>query len=43
MRYSVKWNNGFWKTFDNSVYDDVCLHRLRSEAEANVQRLNSRG
>ncbi len=42
MRYIVKWNNGFWKTFDTVNYTDVCLHRLKTEAEENVKRLNSR-
>jgi hypothetical protein len=42
MRYIVKWNNGFWKTFDTVTYDDVYLHRLRSEAEVAAQRLNSK-
>lgn len=42
MRYTVKWNNGYWKTFDTVQFTDVSLHRLKTEAEANVARLNGK-
>lgn len=40
MRYIVKWNNGYWKTFDMVQFTDVALHRLKTEAEAHAARLN---
>jgi len=42
MRYIVKWTNGYWKTFDTVQYTDVAMHYLKTEAEANVLRLNNR-
>ena len=42
MRYTVKWNNGYWNAFDTVQFTDVALHRLKTEAEANVARLNGK-
>lgn len=32
-RYVVKFNNGFYKTFDSVEYTDIALHYLKSTAE----------
>jgi hypothetical protein len=42
MKYIVKWTNGYWKVFDSETYQDVSIHNLRSEAEVNAVRLNTR-
>ncbi len=40
MRYSVKFTNGFWKTFDNESFSDVCLHYLKTDAVEYTKKLN---
>lgn len=42
MRYTVKWNNGYWKIFDTVQYTDVQLCSLQTEANAVALRLNNR-
>ena len=41
MKYVLKWNNGYWKVFDQVSYSDVMLCNLKSEAEIQCKRLNS--
>lgn len=31
-RFSIKWNNGYWKVFDNHLYKDVKRFDLEREA-----------
>ena len=42
MRYIAKFTNGYWKTFDSQTYLEVSIHLLKTEAEANAERLNTR-
>lgn len=39
-RYVVKFNNGFWKTFDLQEYKDVQLHYLKKDAQEFCNKLN---
>lgn len=41
QRYCVKWNNGFWKIFDNQNYTDVKTYALKIDAERDLVRFNS--
>lgn len=41
MKYTVKWNNGYWKVFDTQEYRDVAMHGLKTDADKNCQRMNS--
>jgi hypothetical protein len=40
MKYTVKWNNGYWKVFDNHYYADVSMHGLKIDAEKACLRMN---
>lgn len=42
MRYSARWSNGFWKTFDRQVFADVAIHSRAVDANVAVDRLNCR-
>jgi hypothetical protein len=42
MRYSARWSNGFWKTFDRHAFADLATHPRQVDAEAAVARLNGR-
>lgn len=42
-RYEVRFNNGYYKVFDNLEYNDVCLMYLKSFAEALVKQKNKGG
>ena len=41
-RYVLKFNNGYYKTFDTVDYTDVCLHYLKSQAEEYTANKNKR-
>lgn len=41
QRYSVKWNNGFWKIFDNQNFADVKIYALKVDAVRDLARFNS--
>lgn len=43
MKYTVKWNNGYWKVFDTVQYTDVMLCNLKTEAERHCDRMNGKG
>lgn len=40
-RFTLKWNNGFWKAFDNKNYNDVDFFGLKKDAVAAVVWLNN--
>jgi hypothetical protein len=42
MRYSTRWSNGFWKTFDSLAFADVAIHSRAVDANVAVDRLNGR-
>jgi hypothetical protein len=41
MRYSARWSNGFWKTFDTERFVDVEPHNTQKLAEEAVALLNN--
>lgn len=41
-RFTVKFNNGFHKVFDNQEYTDAALHYLKTEAIKHAEFLNNR-
>lgn len=43
MRYTVKFNNGFHKVFDNELYTDAALCYLAKEAHELAAKLNTKG
>lgn len=40
MRYSARWSNGFWKTFDHKKFEDVETHVSKRIAVEAVAALN---
>jgi hypothetical protein len=38
-RFVIKFNNGYWKTFDTWNYTDVEIFLLRKEAEARLDEV----
>lgn len=42
MRYSTRWSNGFWKTFDSVAFADLATHSRKVDADVAVERLNGR-
>ena len=42
MRFEVRFNNGYYKSFDRVSYSDVGIFETRRDAEAAVSRMNSR-
>lgn len=42
-RYTYKFNNGYWKVFDNEQYTDVQICYLRSDAKQLSKKLNKEG
>lgn len=42
MKYTVKWNNGYWKVFNTETYGDVSIHNLYTMALLECKILNSK-
>lgn len=42
QRYTYKFTNGFWKTFDNETYSDIAIHYLRKDAKEHCKQLNGK-
>jgi hypothetical protein len=41
MRYSARWSNGAWKTFDRERFADIDTHPTKKIAELAVYELNA--
>ena len=41
MRFTVKWNNGYWKLFDGTSFSDVCIVFREKDALSQAQRMNT--
>ena len=42
QKYSVKFNNGFWKLFNNHTFSDAGIYYLQKDAEADAKEMNQR-
>ena len=40
QRFTVKFNNGYWKVFDNQEYIDVGIYDLNKEAVVAARSFN---
>lgn len=37
--YSIKWNNGYWKVFDDQEYTDAFICKSKEEAKSIIKSL----
>lgn len=42
QKYSVKFNNGAWKLFNNHTYTDAGIYYLKRDADADAKEMNAR-
>jgi len=40
QKYSVKFNNGAWKLFNNHTYTDAGIYYLKRDADADCREMN---
>lgn len=41
MRYTCKFTNGYWKTFDTHCFEDVQMHDSEKAAAAHAAKMNA--